>query len=156
MPGRASASWSVVVRRSQEDVFAYLTDIRHHADWSPKAYRIEGLADGPVGKGTTFTSYGWVPNDADHRNDVEVTEYESPTTFTLTSRENGEEFYNRFRLSSAEGGTRVDRTMDMPTPSGFTGTIFPVFLAAFIKPAVGKAMKMFKENLEKGSGTSGA
>ena len=42
--------------------------------------------------------------------------------------------------------------MDLPTPPGFQGAIFPLVLGGFIKPAVGKGMKMFKANLE-GSGT---
>jgi uncharacterized protein YndB with AHSA1/START domain len=151
MAKRAAASWSVVVKKTPDEVFDYLADVRHHADWSPKAYRIEGLAAGPVGKGTTFTSYGWIPRDADHRNDVEVTEYERPSRFVLTSREQGEEFYNRYTLTLVDGGTKVDRTMDMPTPPGFQGAIFPLVLGGFIKPAVGKGMKMFKANLE-GSG----
>ena len=68
MSGRIKAHLSTVVNRPPEDVFAYLADVSTHAEWSPKAYRVEGL-DGPVQLGTTFTSYGWVPKDADHRID---------------------------------------------------------------------------------------
>ncbi len=153
MAKRSTASWSVVVQKTPDEVFDYLSDVRRHAEWSPKAYRVEDLVDGPVGKGTTFTSYGWIPRDADHRNEVEVTEFERPSRLVLTSRESGEEFYNRYTLTPVAGGTKVDRTMDMPTPAGLQGAIFPLFLGGFIKPAVGKGMQMFKKNLE-GAGSS--
>ena len=72
-------------RPEAEDVFAYLADVQKHKDWSPKAYRVEGL-DGPVRLGTTSTSYGWVPKDPDHRNDVEVTAFEPSTRIEFTGR----------------------------------------------------------------------
>jgi uncharacterized protein YndB with AHSA1/START domain len=94
MNDRASASWSIHVDRSPQEVFDYLADLGRAAEWSPKTYRIEGLADGPVHEGTTFTSYGWVPKDADHRNDVEITEFVSPSRLRMVSRERGGETVN--------------------------------------------------------------
>ena len=83
MSGRAKTQVHIVINRKPEDVFAYLADVQKHKDWSPKAYRVEGL-DGPVQLGTTFTSYGWVPKDADHRNDVEVTAFEPSSRIEFT------------------------------------------------------------------------
>jgi uncharacterized protein YndB with AHSA1/START domain len=149
MGKRARAQLRIDVRRPPEDVFTYIADVRRHGEWSPKAYRVEGI-DGPVQLGSTFTSYGWVPKDADHRNEVEVTAFEPPTRIQFTARERGEEYLNTYVLSAAGGGTRVDRTLDMPTPNGAGGVVFPLFLAGFIKPATQKGMRMLKANLEKG------
>jgi uncharacterized protein YndB with AHSA1/START domain len=142
-----TAMWTVEVNRSPQEVFDYLADVTKHAEWSPKPYRIEGLS-GPVGMGTTFTSFGWIPRDKDHRNDVEVTEWNPPSALTLTSTEKGEKIVNRFVLTPTGSGTRVERTMDMPKPPGVVGAIFPLFLGAFIKPAVQKGMNMFKQHAE--------
>lgn len=151
MGKRATAQLSIDVHRTPDDVFAYLTDVRRHAEWSPKAYRVEGI-DAPVQMGSTFTSYGWVPKDADHRNDVEVTAFEPSRRLQFTSREKGEDFLNTYELSAGSGGgTRIDRTIDMPTPPGVGGVFFPLVLGGFIKPATNKGMKMLKANLEGGA-----
>ena len=124
MTGRAKTQVHIVIDRKPEDVFAYLADVQKHNDWSPKAYRVEGL-DGPVKLGTTFTSYGWVPKDADHRNDVEVTAFEPSTRIEFTGREKGEDFVNTYVLIPEGNATRIDRTLDFPKPSGFGGSDVP-------------------------------
>ena len=101
--------------------------------------------------GTTFTSYGWVPKDADHRNDVEVTAFDAPRTIEFTGREKGEDFRNTYVLTTQGGGTRIDRTLDFPKPDGIDGAFFPLVLGGFIKPATNKGMKMLKANLENGT-----
>jgi uncharacterized protein YndB with AHSA1/START domain len=150
MTGRAKTQVHIVIDRKPEDVFAYIADVQKHKDWSPKTYRVEGL-DGPVQLGTTFTSYGWVPKDADHRNDVEVTAFEPSTRIEFTGREKGEDFVNTFVLVPDGNTTRIDRTLDFPKPSGFGGAMFPLVLGGFIKPATNKGMKMLKANLEAGA-----
>jgi uncharacterized protein YndB with AHSA1/START domain len=150
MRGRIKTHLSTMVNRPPEDVFVYLANVNKHAEWSPKAYRVESL-DGPVGLGTTFTSYGWIPRDAEHRNDVEVTAFEAPRTIEFTGREKGEDFRNTYVLTPQDGGTRIDRTLDFPRPGGVGGVFFPLVLGGFIKPATNKGMKMLKANLEKGT-----
>ena len=150
MGRRARAQLSVVVSRKPDEVFAYLADVTRHSEWSPRAYRVEGV-DGPVTLGSTFTSYGWVPKDADHRNDVEVTAFQPPSRLQLTAREQGEDFLSTYVLSRQGDATRVEKVIDMPRPNGFAGAIFPLVLGGFIKPATNKGMKMLKANLERGS-----
>jgi uncharacterized protein YndB with AHSA1/START domain len=150
MSGRARAQVSVVVHRKPDEVFAYLADVTRHAEWSPKAYRVEGI-EGPVELGSTFTSYGWVPKDAEHRNDVEVTQFQPPSRLQFTAREQGQDFLSTYVLTQEGDDTRVVKAVDMPRPDGFTGAIFPLVLGGFIKPATNKGMKMLKANLERGS-----
>ncbi len=147
MSARTKAHLSTVVSRKPEDVFAYLADVSKHAEWSPKAYRTEGL-DAPVHLGSTFTSYGWVPKDADHRNEVEVTAFDAPHKIEFTGREQGEDFVNTYVLTAEGDATKIDRSLDFPKPSGFGGFVFPLVMAGFIKPATNKGMKMLKTNLE--------
>ena len=151
MGKRAKAQLSIDVNRTPDEVFAYLADVRRHAEWSPKAYRVEGI-DGLVQLGSTFTSYGWVPKDPHHRNDVEVTVFEPSRRLQFTAREKGESFLNTYELrAGGSGGTHIDRTIDMPTPDGAGGVLFPLVLGGFIKPATNKGMKMLKARLEGGA-----
>ncbi len=137
----------VTVAKPAEEVFAYLADVTKHAEWSPKPYRVEDLS-GPVAQGATFTSYGWIPGDKEHRNDVEVTGYDPPRAITFTSREKGEQFVNTFTLTPAGTGTTVTRVIDMPRPGGVFGMVFPLIANGYVKPAVGKGLTMFKKRLE--------
>ncbi|MGH2595549.1 MAG: SRPBCC family protein [Actinomycetota bacterium] len=150
MSGRAKAQLSILVNRKPDEVFAYLSDVRKHAEWSPKAYRVEGV-DGPLEMGSMFTSYGWVPKDADHRNDVEVTAFDPPRRIEFTGREKGEDFLNTYVLTPQGDATRINRTIDMPKPDGVGGALFPLILGGFIKPATNKGMKMLKAKLESGA-----
>jgi uncharacterized protein YndB with AHSA1/START domain len=147
MAGRKQLVTSVTIGRPPAEVFDYLADVRKHAEWSPKPYRVEGV-DGPVTKGSTFTSYGWVPRDSDHRNDVEVTEFDPPSRLVLRSQEKDQFFVNTFELSAEGAGTKVVRTMDMPNPGGVMALLLPVLVAGLIKPGVQKGMNMLKDNLE--------
>jgi uncharacterized protein YndB with AHSA1/START domain len=148
MGSRIVVRTSVEVNRSPEIVFGYLADVSRHHEWSPKAYRVEGVQRGPVSMGTTFTSYGWVPRDADHRNDVEVTGFDPPRSLALTSTENGEQFYNTFTLTPRGKGTHVERVMDMPRPGGIVGAIMPIFIALVVKPGVNTGLRKFRDNLQ--------
>lgn len=147
---RMQATSTVVVARPPEDVFNYLRDVHRHNEWSPKPYRVEGI-EGPVGAGSTFVSYGWIPGDAEHRNEVEVTNFEPSRRIEFTAREQGEEFFSTYVLTPDGEGTRVDKIINMPRPSGLIGVLFPVLFSGLIKPATNKGMGMLKERLEKGS-----
>ena len=79
MARRATVVSAVQVDRPPAEVFAYLADVARHGDWSPKAYRVDGVAPREqMTTGTRFTSYGWLPNDRNHRNDVEATDVQPP------------------------------------------------------------------------------
>ena len=147
---RVAITTKVTTKRSVEEAFAYLSDVSRHPEWSPKAMRVEELS-GPVQKGTTFTSYGWIPGDKEHRNEVEVTEVDAPTRFQLTSREQGENFYNTFTLESTGAGTTITRVMDMPKPGGAIGVLFPLLKATIVQPGVQKGMTMLGAKLDSGA-----
>lgn len=149
MSRRRIVTASAVVDRAPDEVFGYLADVSRHGEWSPRPYRTEGLQPGPVTVGTRFVSYGWIPRDAEHRNDVEVTEVDRPRRFMLISREGGESFVNTFTLTPEGEGTRVERRLDMPTPTGAAGVLFPLLIAGLIRPAVQKGLNMLKQNLER-------
>ncbi|MFZ0323746.1 MAG: SRPBCC family protein [Actinomycetes bacterium] len=146
MARREQVVSSVQINRPPGEVFAYLTDVARHAEWSPKGYRVEGIAPGEhVAQGSRFVSYGWLPNDKDHRNEVEATEVLAPSRLVLTSTEpGGEQFVNTFSLSGSGAGTTVERVMDMPRPGGAVGVVFPLIAKFLVKPDVTKGLGKLK------------
>lgn len=147
---RIVKEWVVTTSRPAEEAFAYLADVSRHPEWSPKPLRVEGPA-GPAAKGARFTSYGWVPGDKEHRNEVEVTEVEAPTRLVMVSREPGGEFVNTFSLSPSGSGTTIRRVMDMPRPGGPLGLVFPLLVALVAVPGVRKGMEKLRANLDAGA-----
>jgi uncharacterized protein YndB with AHSA1/START domain len=149
MARRATVVSAVQVDRPAAEVFPYLADVARHGEWSPKGYRVEGVAAGEqVAVGDRYASFGTLLNDKDHRNDVEVTEVSAPTRLVLTSTEGGEHFVSTFTLTPTGSGTRVERVMDMPRPGGALGVAFPLISALVIKPDVSKGLGKLKARLE--------
>jgi uncharacterized protein YndB with AHSA1/START domain len=148
MAGRSVNSMSVSINKSPAEVFAYLSDVSKHAEWSPKPYRVEGTS-GPVQAGDTFASVGTIPGDKNHRNEVTVTECSPPNRLVLDSAEKGQHFINTFELAPEGAGTLLTRSMDAPKPPFPLSLVFPLILSAVIKPDVQKGLNNLKANLEK-------
>lgn len=148
MAGRSTSSQSVSINRSPAEVFAYLSDVSKHAEWSPKPYRVEGTS-GPVKTGDTFASVGQIPGDKNHRNEVTVTECSAPTRLVLDAEEKGQHFVNTFELQPQGDGTLLTRTMDAPKPPFPLSVLMPLILVAVIKPDVQKGLNNLKANLER-------
>jgi len=147
MAGRSVTNFTTTIDRSPEDVFDYIADVSKHAEWSPKPFRVEG-STGPVKAGDTFASVGAIPGDKNHRNEVTVTECSSPRRLVLDSLEKNEHFINTFELEPRGSGTRLTRTMDAPRPPFPVSVLFPLIMAAFIRPDVQKGLRNLKAKLE--------
>ena len=149
MPGRSTETFVVTINRPPADVFAYLSDVSKHAEWSPKPYRVEGTA-GPVTAGQTFTSIGVIPGDKDHRNEVTVREVSPPRRLVLDAVEKDQHFISTFDVEADGAGTRLTRTMDSPKPGFPISVIFPLIMAFIVKPDVTKGLANLKAVLEPG------
>ena len=148
MGGRSTNSFSVSINKSPAEVFAYLSDVSKHAEWSPKPYRVEGTS-GPVKVGDTFASVGTIPGDKNHRNEVTVTECSAPTRLVLDAEEKGQHFINSFDLTPEGDGTLLTRGMDAPKPPFPISLIFPLLMATVIRPDVMKGLNNLKATLER-------
>jgi uncharacterized protein YndB with AHSA1/START domain len=148
MAKRLTESFSVTVNRPIADVYAYISDVAKHAEWSPTAFRIDEASDPTFAVGTTFTSYGVSRQGPDHRNTVTVTAAEAPHRFVLTSDDDGETYVNEFVLSETDAGTRVEKRLDFPKPGGPAGLAFPAIFKQVIAPRIQEGMDSLKTNLE--------
>ena len=149
MSERATNSWTIDVEVSTEVAFQYLTDIGKYAEWSPKPYRVDPVPALPLRQGVTFQSYGVVPGDKDHANQVEVTVVDAPRRLVLTCTDKGEQYVHRFDVEASGRGSRITRTVEAPQPRGLIRLVFPLIFAIFINPEVSKGMSMLKANLAK-------
>jgi uncharacterized protein YndB with AHSA1/START domain len=100
-----SFSLTVGIARSTEDVFAYLTDISRVPEWQSSAGSAE--VDGEVRQGArirerrTFMGHGV-------NVELEVTAYEPPRRFDLSSRGGPVSYEVHHVLEPSGGGTRLD------------------------------------------------
>jgi len=138
---------TIVVQRSQQEVFDYLVQLNRHGEWSPKPWRVEG-DPGPLRLGTKFTSIGTVPGDKNYRNEVEVTECTPPSRIRWETDEKAGHFANTFVLTPEESTTRVERTFEWPEQKGFTRLIFPLIYMLIIRPNFHKGLNLFKVRME--------
>jgi uncharacterized protein YndB with AHSA1/START domain len=147
MADRSVATFTTTIDRPPAVVYDYIADVSKHGEWSPKPFRVEGTS-GPVSAGDTFTSVGVIPGDKNHRNDVTVTESSPPNRLVLDAVEKGKHFITTFELEAEGAGTRLTRTMDAPQPPFPLSVVFPLIMAAFIRPDVNKGLAKLKGNLE--------
>ena len=147
MPDRSVKSWTIEVEAPPAVAFHYLSDVGRHAEWSPKPYRVDPVPDPPLQQGTVYQSYGAIPGDKQHANDVEVTLVDAPRRLVLTSTDKGERYVHQFDVEASGRGSRITRTVEAPQPRGFVRLFFPLIFAIFINPEVSKGMSMLKANL---------
>ena len=89
-----------------------------------------------------------IPGDKHHENDVEITLVDPPARFSFTAYEKGQAFKHEFILTPAPEGTKVERRVDSPEPTGFFRVVYPILWSVVIKPAVQRDLESFKARCE--------
>jgi uncharacterized protein YndB with AHSA1/START domain len=97
------------IARPPEDVFAYLTDVSRLPEWQSSL--LAATADGDVRAGTRIRERRRFMG-RELATQIDVTTYEPPRRFELTSREGPVAFEIRHVLEPADGGTRVHVEVD--------------------------------------------
>ena len=107
-PMTTQATASVTIRATPEDVRPWVADIARHTEWSPKPYTVELVSGAPNGVGSRYRSVGWAPpNNANHVNDVEITDVRPLTRFALAETDASGTYLNTFDLTPVKDGTEV-------------------------------------------------
>jgi uncharacterized protein YndB with AHSA1/START domain len=148
MSKRMVERFEVTVAKPIDEVFAYVSDVSKHAEWSPTPFRIDEVSDPAFAEGTTFASFGNSRHGEDHRNDVVVTANVPTARFVLSSDDQGDTYINEFLLTEADGGTKVEKVIDMPKPGGPAGLAFPTIFKQAIAPRIQEGMDTLKAKLE--------
>ncbi len=148
MADRIVETFSVVVNKPADEVFAFISDVNNHAEWSATAYRVEEVSDPSFATGSTFASYGVSRDSDDKRNEVTVLANDANELFSLSSIEDGDTYINTFNLTPEGDGTKVDKVIDMPKPGGPMGMMFAGIFKSVIAPRIAESMDKLKEVVE--------
>jgi carbon monoxide dehydrogenase subunit G len=95
-----------VVNRPIDDVFAYLSDPKKHAEWVGPVLEDSQQSDGAMHEGTTFHEVGKLLGRK-LGSDWTVTKYEPPSVYEQETRMHGAHVRIGFTLTSEGDGTRI-------------------------------------------------
>lgn len=99
---------SVVIKRSPEEVFDYMTDFGKLSQWMSELVEAKQNSEGAVSVGTTINAVS-TPLGRRIESTLEVTEYEPNKRFTIKSISGPVENEDQFTLEPVGDGTKVTR-----------------------------------------------
>jgi carbon monoxide dehydrogenase subunit G len=103
------------IKASPEQVFAYVSDMTRHGEWGGHELQVSQTSSGPVGVGSTFASTA--KQFGTQRETQTVTAYEPGTKFAFQAQGGLGLAQHEFNLSAVDGGTRVEKSMELIKPS---------------------------------------
>ena len=141
--------YHVAINAPPETVFAYVSDLTRHPEWSGGRLKIEARSPGPVAVGSQYLSHGDVAGQKDRSNELRVTEYQPPARFTFVAKDPSfGEVTHAFTFTPQAGGTRMERIVTL-TMSSVKAFAFRAAIAPLIgKPMMNKALAALKAKLE--------
>ena len=145
------ATYNVVVKAPQGNVFDYVADVASHGEWAsePDHMKVSAEKAGPPAVGSKYKAEG-ILNGKVNPSVVTITALESPSRFAFDAEDANSVFHHEFVFSPRDGGTNVERIVTM-TKGPF---YFPLVLAIF-KSTVQKnyngAMQNLKSKMESGA-----
>ncbi len=136
----------VLLHAPPEEVFAYVSDLMRHPEWSGGPLKIERVSSGPIAVGSEYRSLG---GEKERLNELRVTRYEPPARFTFVAKDPRADITHEFTFRPQAAGTLMERAV--------TATMPP--LAAFMfryvlyprrgKPLMDKALAALKAKFER-------
>ena len=142
-------TYHVVINAQPEVVFAYVSDLTRHPEWSGGRLKIEAVSTGPVAVGSEYISHGDVAGQKDRPNELRVTQYQPPSRFAFVAKDPGfGEVSHEFTFKPQAGGTLMERTVTL-TMSPVKAFGFRAFIRPLIgQPQMDKAFATLKAKLE--------
>lgn len=134
-------------RRVAFDVF---TDLPKAPERIEGITRVELVTSGPVGKGTRFRSTR-VMFGKEATEEMEITAFDEPTSFTLEGFSCGARFFTEYRFEGGQRETKVTMTMTSRNESLFAkvvGPVMGVLMGGAMKKAMLKDLAQFKRAAE--------
>jgi hypothetical protein len=137
-----SYSREATLRRPPEEVFDFLSDLRHELDWNPAVRQVEKLTDGPVGVGTRYRAQwaGTPPTE------VQVIGFDRPRAWATRSRAMGMDVIAAGRISPTPGGSLYAIHLDL-RPRGLA-RLFAPLAKAMMERGEARNMRLVREALE--------
>ncbi len=141
----ATIESQVQISAPPEAVFAYLSDLEKHPEWS-HTMEIKRTSEGPIGVGSAYASkgknFGMTANET-----VEVTEHQPNERFAWrTAGAMGMKFGWSFEMRPQGGGTLLIERFE--PPSGLVGSLINTFTGSSTRKAMEEGLANIKESLE--------
>lgn len=146
---RRRMTFAIDVEARSEEVFALISDIEHHAGWSPQEFEAMRIDSGPITVGSRYRTAGRKGARKGHlrTTDVEVTVFESPTRFGFAATEVAGIYRTMFVISASGSGSHIERIVDPPT-TGVVPFIRHVVLAPVVRRYLQENMDALKVRLD--------
>jgi uncharacterized protein YndB with AHSA1/START domain len=130
--------YDVAIRRSPEDVFAYIAQVEQFADWQHDAgvIGVRRATPGPVGLGTQFVIERKARGNRTARIECEVTAFEPGRRFTFHGKDS-DGFTSDFdtTLSPASEGTNLHWRVQMEPPNLLMRLMQPMIRREIVRSA---------------------
>ena len=139
----------VVINAQPEAVFAYVSDLTRHPEWSGGRLKVEAVSPGPVAVGSRYLSRGDVAGQKDRTNELRVTQVQPSTRFVFVAQDSSfGEVSHEFTFKPQTGGTLMERTVTF-SMSPVPAFVFRTFIHPLVgKPMMDKALAALKAKLE--------
>jgi Polyketide cyclase / dehydrase and lipid transport len=137
-----SYSREATIRRSPEEFFDYLSDLRRELDWNPDATQVEKVTPGPVDRGTRFRAQ-WSRTPP---TEVEVIRHERPRAWATRSKAIGMEVIASGEVTAAPDGSRYAIHLDL-RPRGLAWLLAPL-AKVLMERTVARNMRLVRQALD--------
>ncbi len=137
---------STVINRSVEEVFDYMTDINHVAEWMP-VKQIRQTSDGPLHTGSTLVQTVEVLGK-DFDATTEIISFERPVEFSIKADSGPLLYHEVFHFEPVDEGTRLKIKIN-----GDPGGVFKIaapLLKSSAQKELDSQLETIKKELEKG------
>jgi uncharacterized protein YndB with AHSA1/START domain len=133
--------FSIDVTSPPEQVFALVSDIERHGEWSPQEFEATRVDDGPILVGSRYRTAGrkGARKGTMRATDVVVTEFMPPSRFAFAATEKAGTYRTTFVIQPTATGSQVDRIVDPPT-TGVVAFIRHELLRSVVRTYVQKNM----------------
>jgi hypothetical protein len=146
----ASFRVSIDIQTPPPAVFAYLSDLTKHGEWSANPVQIQALTLGPIALGSRYHSHAQL-NNLQFETDLEVIIYQPPTQFGFKGQDSTGQFQHLFTLTPTHTGTHLERAVSFSLTLR-QWILFLLILYPIRLPAARKALQTLKTHLESQSG----
>ena len=143
-------SFAIDVVASPADAFALISDIRRHAEWSPKEFEANQIHDDPIRVGTRYRTAGrkGARKGVLRSTEVVVTVFDPIEAFAFEATEKVGTYRTTFQISATpDGGAHIVRTVDPPT-SGIVPFVRHRILGSVVRSYLQKNMDALKARLD--------
>ena len=144
-------TFTVTIAAPPEQVWPWVADVTKHTEYSPKPFTAELVAGETSKVGSRYRTTGWIPNDKNHANEVEVVEAVPNERLVLRADDPLGPFTNTYVLRPVGAGTEVSWTMVFPPLSFPMSVMAPILFPLVGKPDGRKRVQLLKAKVEAGS-----